>query len=287
MQESIVASRASIGDAWLDLYLTAPMWRFFAHPGALDAQPVAGVIFPSVDRVGRYFPLTVFAQMPADSMGLVVADSCVDMVRASRGPGVGQLEDSMHDLDGLDAALLALRPTLEATLEGQTRGTGGIRLPGAVDDSLNLLHVPLGAWRKWARRRWRGSTDVAQGAPARSWWTSGSAHVRPSWLVTRGLPEPTGFRSMLTGDWHDWPWIRANGQTPGPASVHAALHWNRPVRRIRARSRSENQDAFTCVRNRAVGRRRRHGRPRGRSCRQPDGARCVGRRHATPRWRNS
>ncbi len=46
---------------WLDAFLAAPTWRFALGAGVpFDASPgYAGVLMPSVDRVGRYFPLTV------------------------------------------------------------------------------------------------------------------------------------------------------------------------------------------------------------------------------------
>jgi type VI secretion system protein ImpM len=47
--------------AWLEAYLGAPTWRFALGAGLPfdDSPGYAGVLMPSVDRVGRYFPLTV------------------------------------------------------------------------------------------------------------------------------------------------------------------------------------------------------------------------------------
>jgi type VI secretion system protein ImpM len=46
---------------WLDAFLAAPTWRFALGADVpFDRSPgYAGVLMPSVDRVGRYFPLTV------------------------------------------------------------------------------------------------------------------------------------------------------------------------------------------------------------------------------------
>ena len=50
-------------ERWLDAYLTSPTWRFLLTPGFLPAplhgQTWVGVVMPSVDRVGRYYPLTL------------------------------------------------------------------------------------------------------------------------------------------------------------------------------------------------------------------------------------
>lgn len=44
---------------WLDAYLASPSWRFVLMPGVLPGGAWAGVLMPSVDKVGRYFPLTL------------------------------------------------------------------------------------------------------------------------------------------------------------------------------------------------------------------------------------
>ena len=64
LQRSIAASRQSLGEAWLDTFLKAPMWRFVLMPGACGTDAWAGLMLPSVDRVGRYFPLTFALPVP-------------------------------------------------------------------------------------------------------------------------------------------------------------------------------------------------------------------------------
>lgn len=56
-------------DHWLDAYLASPTWRFVMTPGflpaPLHAMAWAGIVMPSVDRVGRYYPLTLVAPLRA------------------------------------------------------------------------------------------------------------------------------------------------------------------------------------------------------------------------------
>ncbi len=61
--EVIAGSREIMGDGWLDAFLEAPVWRFILPPGQCGMKSVVGLIMPSVDKVGRYFPLT-FAALP-------------------------------------------------------------------------------------------------------------------------------------------------------------------------------------------------------------------------------
>lgn len=56
---------------WLEAYLAGPIWCFHLGRQALGPGHAgtawAGVLMPSVDRVGRYFPLTVAAPAPSDT----------------------------------------------------------------------------------------------------------------------------------------------------------------------------------------------------------------------------
>lgn len=61
LQEVIAASQTSLGADWLPAYLESPVWRFALPAQMCGPCPVVGVMMPSVDRVGRYFPLTLAA----------------------------------------------------------------------------------------------------------------------------------------------------------------------------------------------------------------------------------
>ena len=66
LQEGLADSRKRLDASWQRLYLTGPVWRFVLGPGTCSDFGVAGILVPSVDRVGRNFPLTiaVLAQNP-------------------------------------------------------------------------------------------------------------------------------------------------------------------------------------------------------------------------------
>jgi type VI secretion system protein ImpM len=59
LQGGLAAAREELGARWLDVYLVAPVRRFCVAPGVIDAQAWTGILMPSVDRVGRHFPLTI------------------------------------------------------------------------------------------------------------------------------------------------------------------------------------------------------------------------------------
>ncbi len=63
LQGALIGSKDHLGPNWLDTYLTSPIWRFILSPGICGSTPWAGILMPSVDKVGRYFPLTMAAQI--------------------------------------------------------------------------------------------------------------------------------------------------------------------------------------------------------------------------------
>jgi type VI secretion system protein ImpM len=67
-QSAVIAgSRTLMGETWLEAFLEAPVWRFVLPAGLCGPRAAIGLMLPSVDKVGRYFPLT-FAALTADGM---------------------------------------------------------------------------------------------------------------------------------------------------------------------------------------------------------------------------
>jgi type VI secretion system protein ImpM len=61
-QSTVIAgSRVLMGETWLAAFLEAPVWRFVLPAGLCGPRAAVGLIMPSVDKVGRYFPLTFAA----------------------------------------------------------------------------------------------------------------------------------------------------------------------------------------------------------------------------------
>lgn len=71
LQQGMASAAQSLGEDWQDLFLRFPIWHFLRTLPAPEApRPAvpslwAGLLAPSVDRVGRLFPLTVAFHLPA------------------------------------------------------------------------------------------------------------------------------------------------------------------------------------------------------------------------------
>ncbi|MBS0522959.1 MAG: type VI secretion system-associated protein TagF [Proteobacteria bacterium] len=53
-------------EEWCAAWLEAPVWRFLLPPGLCGRNGVLGLWLPSVDKAGRYYPLTIAAAASDD-----------------------------------------------------------------------------------------------------------------------------------------------------------------------------------------------------------------------------
>lgn len=191
LQGGLTASRLELGAGWQAAFLKAPIWRFWLGQG-FCGQSVAGAFMPSVDGVGRYFPLTAFALA---SPGGAIPPPELDPQEA----WFAELEDFL---------LQALEP--EAGFESVVRRLGllppprdhGLAPPphdvvrlsdGTLVSALDPAGFParLGALR---------IEDHARAyARAVCLWTMGGEHFEPLALVGPALPDPHLFAGLLTG----------------------------------------------------------------------------------------
>ncbi len=252
LQECLAASRQALGDRWLDVYLTIPAWRFAAAAGACGPDPVAGVMVPSVDRVGRYFPLTIVARLPPTAHPVSLATDAAPFFESAERLAIETLAAEEVDFESFEAAVLALAPELGALLV-----SGPVILDpataGLIGDDRGPWQVPLGSSRDLSPvlQQVLAARLSSRYAPLSVWWTDGSAVVDSSSLILSGLPAPEAFASFLDGDWSGRQWRSVSARIAGarPADV-LPLDEMAPLRFRSAGAsdvgavRKVNQDAF-------------------------------------------
>ncbi len=183
LQEVFQSSRATLGKGWLDCYLTAPIWRFVLLPGLVSPTCWAGVLMPSVDRVGRHFPLTVAMALPSPAAAACAVFDGTGWFADLEEAALGAL-DPTRGPDDLDRALAhsALPPPQTVDLDG---AVGAIRrLPSTEAFEVLARAHALGAWA--IRAGWRGL-----------WWTRGRVDADPLMLACAGLPTAEEFVWLL------------------------------------------------------------------------------------------
>lgn len=200
------ALRSTAPDHWLQHYLASPSWRFLLQPGVLPmararsaagaapaAQAWAGVLVPSVDRVGRYFPFTLAQplgsaaldsrQLQALWLGLTAWD---DLARDALHDDwtAEQLEAELHRhhaAQGFLGAAAAAAPEPGAAAAGEMPCDAGQALPvaGAGDAATAMVaQLQPQAWR------------LSQGC---SWWQAVPDVGPPRLWLVRGLPASLGL----------------------------------------------------------------------------------------------
>lgn len=83
--QSLSQSKSQLGTAWLDSYLTTPIWRFALSAGVCDDNAWVGILMPSVDCDGLYFPLTLAVNVDANyaiTHSLTLADHWFEQLEA-------------------------------------------------------------------------------------------------------------------------------------------------------------------------------------------------------------
>lgn len=195
LRECLAASRVQLGDAWLDTYLTSPLWRFALTPGIAGQGGWAGVLMPSVDRVGRYFPLTLAVPLPEGANAFRVLCSA-DWFGQAEALALSGLGDDF-DLEAFDAQAAALAaPAAPAAIAVTDAGGAdawrlGVPSPEALAAAgSDLLGVAL--------------EDIFFAYSL--WWSAGSDRVSPSFLACQGLPPPESYGALLAGDWSARGW---------------------------------------------------------------------------------
>jgi len=223
LQECLHEARQRLQDAWLNTYLTGPVWRFVVSTGVCGDGAYAGILVPSVDRVGRYFPLTVVAQLQKDDCPLAIACSSHSWFEAAESLVIDALEAPALDFDTFDEQIALLRDRIDAA--SATEASNVLKL-------LQKSEFPADSALPADSPRWQlplTSVESLQSAvnafayreasramqPLALWWTQGSSALTASWLFTRGLPDARASVAMLTGDWSgdDWATAHVDGQS--------------------------------------------------------------------------
>jgi len=191
IQGGMSASHQGLGKQWQAAFLKAPIWRFWLGE-ELCGTTVMGAFMPSLDGVGRYFPLTVFA--------------CADEGAAIPPPELNMQDDWFVATENFLLSTLDQGTTYEAITAELDQLTAPLaEPPGASPPDLILApqgmvgRVPpersfsqiFAAMRTAHHAKFYGSSTF--------WWTIGGEGFRPIALGGRRMPDPFLFTEMLTG----------------------------------------------------------------------------------------
>ena len=182
-------AREQLGSRWLDVYLTAPVLRFAWAPGVVDRQWWFGLLMPSCDSVGRYFPLLIAqprVQAPQDRIAL---DHLERWYAHLAQAAMATLQAGEGSVQALEAALQEAppwpTPGRAAALSVQPSGRA---------EQLRLGRpAPLSHWvHALAARELH-----ARLAGCTLWWRCSAEGSDDSLAILPGLPDGTAFAALL------------------------------------------------------------------------------------------
>lgn len=158
--------RIEAPDQWVELFVQSPIWCFVS-PELATGKPACGVVAPSIDRVGRYYPLTIVA-MAEDADSAFAPDA--DLVQFFTGACAALIDARRLPLsaEGLDARLAEL--AWPFAQDGE---------PVAKNSLINDLLADLNAASEWSAQApavtlpgmsWREL--ACKGSDTSVWWVS-------------------------------------------------------------------------------------------------------------------
>lgn len=203
IQGAVASSRARLGQSWQAAFLTAPIWRFWLGADICGTTAI-GAFTPSMDGVGRYFPLTV-AVLAEE--GDSIAPPEIDPQDA----WFAKVEDYLLLTLEQDLPFETVIQSLEALPDpraASATGAGAAIIPGGGA----VLRVGGAGFGETCRAAREASERARALATTTFWWTEGGAggYERLA-LTTNNMPDPSVFAGMITGRFDAWSTNDAQG----------------------------------------------------------------------------
>lgn len=198
LQHYIAGSREQLGEDWLNIYLTSPIWRFAFSAGVIDAAAWAGIMLPSVDRVGRYYPLSAVTRLSAEANPLEFITLQTNWFAEIEEFCLQALNGEMT-IDDLSARINSVDLMIHSSYK-QTRPTAASHTTLQIDMEYEE-QLPLSVYPYLFNTVLQGSL-----ASYGVWTTSGSERVQPCLFLTQSMPPISALPAMLDGQWQQWGW---------------------------------------------------------------------------------
>ncbi|MBK8209082.1 MAG: type VI secretion system-associated protein TagF [Rhodospirillales bacterium] len=189
-------SQEELGAAWLDCYLTSPIWRFAMAASVCGSRAAVGVLTPSVDAVNRHFPVVIAALLPDTSSPLRVLEAGDGWYEAVEHLALAALDPGCDATKfGGDLLVVGPPPLVPSSCALDDRG-----LSKSADAAMWGLRIAPGLSAARGADLVVALLDTLSGmlfAGWSLWWTSGSDHVEPVLRIHRGLPPAEDYTAML------------------------------------------------------------------------------------------
>ncbi len=186
LQHALEASRTQLKDGWLNAFLTSPVWRLVLDRQYEPDTLTVGIMIPSVDKVGRYFPFCIFMQMDRMQLDAAFITDC-DMALDSLEDLVLSVLEPDFDLEYFDYQLAAVAKKF---MSGDGSGLEQIFEIDSARKQSSFLDP-----EKSALLDARLSALRMQGGSI--WWSDGSDYRSADIHFYDSMPAPSTYAAFL------------------------------------------------------------------------------------------
>ena len=197
LQHFVSGSQEQLGEGWLNIYLTSPIWRFVLSPGVIDQHMWAGIMMPSVDRVGRYFPISLVQSFDSKINPVKFMLKQTDWFNTLEDACLSALNgviDADELMDKVSEVKIAASESYQPTSNLSEKGPMIFGLNPEDEEMLFTLPYMFNA-------------ALSSSLSSYSLWqTTGSQLISPLLFTCQGFPPIAGLASMLDGKWQHREW---------------------------------------------------------------------------------
>jgi len=189
IQSGLAASKEKLGRSWADHYMIQPIWSFRLG-ASIAGVDCLGAMSPSVDGVGRTFPLVILSHAPSGSggypslsaldPGLWFPDVHTRLLHALDENAPAEPRDLIEGLAEPESASTALPEGMSPVANGQRT----LVVNGELKPALESI------------------TEVGRTLADRMmsvWWTTGSDAVPAQVAAFAGMPDVWFMAEMMSG----------------------------------------------------------------------------------------
>jgi type VI secretion system protein ImpM len=203
LQAAIARGAELLPEDWLDCYLCAPIWRFALGPGVCGDDAWLGILMPSVDKVGRHFPLTIAMPVPPSAgfnETLALSDrwySRVESLALSTLDSEFNFEQFESDLQAVPLPLRTSQRGIRSFLDRGIKPPNGMVWLLQTDPTNTAPALYQATFPMWSNFRFDGHS---------LWASTGTEDIYPALATTMALPPIDHFPALMKGSWEKFGW---------------------------------------------------------------------------------